>query len=445
MTTATMAEAPTQPEMSRYLEPGIETMDRRDIAALQDSRIAELVELIYERSSLYRHLWDDVGLRPTDVRDVAGFSAAVPFTDKQTLRSFRASTGDPYSGLLCMPERELLRVGTGSGTTGNPIYFPEDYPERPLISDLTGRDLWEMDLRPGEYMTWMGATWRSPWYLCAHAVGAVPVMCDHFPDRLTQMLDLSLRLRPSILMSLSGPLMVGLEHLAERYDMIDAFSSYKGVIFAGEPLSDRKRELLHSWGITEIFEQSAAGDMVSVFDCKEHAGFHAWEDAVLIEVIDPVTLAPVAEGDVGEMVVTALTNRVAPFVRYRSDDLIKWTTDRCGCGRTHGRFVVLGRAGDQVVVEGRSILPADVMRVLERIPATSAGLFQIIRPQRDLHVLRVRVGYDAVSTSSTTSLEGQIAEHLGGEFHIPVEVELISTDELLRLGPPHKVPRVASA
>lgn len=430
---------------SRYFDEAIETMPRPELRNLQQDRMLELIELVYESSALHRQRWEEAKLEPADVRTLDDFSAAVPFTDKALLRSFRESSGDPYSGLLCVPERELLRVGFGSGTTGEPIYFPERFPERPLISDLTARDLWEMGLRPDEYMVWMGTTYRSPWYLCAHAVGAVPVMCDHLPDRLPQMLELSRQLRPSVLMALSGPLVAGLERLAATHDLADAFSSFKAVIFAGEPLSERKRDLIRSWGASDIFDMSAGGDMVSVFDCREHAGFHAWEDAVLVEVIDPVTLEPVPDGEPGEMVVTALTNHVAPFVRYRSDDLIEWTSERCACGRTHGRFRVLGRVSDQVVVEGRSILPTDVMRLLETLPATEAGLFQIIRPQRDLTSLRLRVGYDPARAPNAAGVAAAASELLVDELGVPVDVELVCQDELLRLGPPHKVPRVASA
>lgn len=429
-------------DATRYFEPEIETMPRDQLRALQTDKVLAQIERTATYAPLYQELWKNAKVSIGDITSLDDFAAAIPLIDKDLLRSYRATTGDAYSGLLSIPEREMTRVGFGSGTTGEPIYFPERYHVRPYISQFTARDMWEMGLRPGEYMTWMGSTYRSPWFTCAHAVGAIPIFCDHSPDELTQMIELSRALGPTLIYSLSNPLVIGLERLADKYDLREAFATYKATVFAGEPLSPRKRELLASFGITEVFDMSAAGDMLSVFDCREHAGFHLWEDAVLGEVIDPESLEPVGDGEVGELVVTALANDVAPFIRYRSDDLVRWTSEVCGCGRTHGRFVVLGRASDQVIVEGRSILPAEITRLLETIPATSAGLFQVIRPQRELPRLRVRVGYAEAGSGSSTALRDQIRELLKSSLGVETDIELISNDELLKLGPPHKIPRV---
>ncbi len=428
---------------SRYFEPEIETMPREALRALQTDRLLPLLERAATYAPLYQELWKEEKVSVSGISSVEDFAAAIPLIDKDRLRSFRAATGDAYSGLLCLPERELTRVGFGSGTTGEPIYFPERYGARPYISQWTARDMWEMGLRPGEFLTWMGSTYRAPWFTCADAVGAMTLFCDHSPNELVPMIELSRQFGPTLLYSLSSPLVVGLERLADAYDLADAFASYKATIFAGEKPSPRKRAVLASWGFTEVFDMSAAGDMLSVFDCREHAGFHLWEDAVLAEVIDPETLAPAADGEVGELVVTALVNDVAPFIRYRSDDLVRWTSERCGCGRTHGRFEVLGRASDQVIVDGRSILPAEVTGLLERVPATSAGLFQVVRPRRELPRLTIRVGYAQAPGLSTALVRDEVRGLLETELGVTVEVDLISNDELLVLGPPHKIPRVA--
>jgi phenylacetate-CoA ligase len=428
---------------SRYFEPEIETMPRDQLRALQADRLLPLLERAATHAPLYQELWKEAKVTAAGIAGIDDFTAAIPFIDKERLRSYRAATGDAYSGLLCVPERELTRVGFGSGTTGEPIYFPERYGVRPYISQFTARDIWEMGLRPGEFMTWMGSTYRAPWYTCAHAVGAMPLFCDHNPGELEPMIELSRQFAPTLLYSLSSPLVMGLERLADSYDLTEAFASYRATIFAGEKLSPRKREVLASWGFTEVFDMSAAGDMLSVFDCREHAGFHLWEDAVLAEVIDPETLEPVADGETGELVVTALVNDVAPFIRYRSDDLVRWTSERCGCGRTHGRFEAIGRASDQVIIDGRSILPAEITGLLERLPATSAGLFQVIRPQRELSRLAIRVGYAQAAGRNTALVRDEVHGLLETELGVAVDVDLISNDQLLVLGPPHKIPRVA--
>ncbi len=158
------------------------------------------------------------------------------------------------------------------------------------------------------------------------------------------------------------------------FDPHDVFASYKGVTFAGEPLSPRARALAESWGI-ELFEHGNVGDVTGSFECREHDGLHFWEDTVLVEGVDD-------DGDRCELVATSLTNKVAPLIRYRSDDIVRLSTEPCPCGRTHARMWSLGRKSDEIIVEGRSVLPTDVWAAVETVDACAMGLFQVIRPAR---------------------------------------------------------------
>jgi phenylacetate-CoA ligase len=129
-------------------------------------------------------------------------------------------------------------------------------------------------------------------------------------------------------------------------------------------------------------------------------------------------------------------------VRYRTDDLVRITRERCGCGRTHGRLWTLGRSTDEVVVRGRSVLPRDVWAAVETLDETSMGLFQIVRPSRELDALRLRVGHDG-SAVSVDELRDRVRGVVAGATGIEPEVEMVPNEQLLRLGPPHKIPRVA--
>jgi phenylacetate-CoA ligase len=103
----------------------------------------------------------------------------------------------------------------------------------------------------------------------------------------------------------------------------------------------------------------------------------------------------------------------------------------------------LGRKGDEVVVEGRSVLPGDLWAAIEAVPETGAGLFQVIRKQREVDRLRLRVGYATDSARGTADLRTRVTESVHAAVGIEPEVELVANDELLRQGPPHKIPRVS--
>jgi phenylacetate-CoA ligase len=145
------------------------------------------------------------------------------------------------------------------------------------------------------------------------------------------------------------------------------------------------------------------------------------------------------------MVVTSLNDQVAPLIRFRSDDLVHLTRERCGCGRTHGRIWPLARKSDEVVVDGRSVVPTDVWAAIESVPATSSGFFQIIRPARELDRLRLRVGYQTPLAQPEAAVRAAVADAVLAAVGLEPEVELVPNEDLLRLGPPQKIPRVAKS
>ena len=165
-----------------------------------------------------------------------------------------------------------------------------------------------------------------------------------------------------------------------------------------------------------------------------------WEDTAFIEVLDPDGDDPVADGERGELVSTTLVNLVSPLVRYRSDDLVRYTREPCACGRTHGRVWPLGRKSDEVVVDGRSVLPVDLWPAIEAVPETAAGIFLVVRPARDVDRLRLRVGCARETAGLADRVADSVEEHLG----VRPDVELVEQRDLLRQGPPHKIPRVVT-
>jgi len=215
-------------------------------------------------------------------------------------------------------------------------------------------------------------------------------------------------------------------------------------VYGGEPLGPRARQLVQEWGI-ELFLHTAVGDAGAATECAEHDGCHWWEDQILVEHLDPDGADTVADGARGEMVVTSLADRVAPLIRYRTDDLVHLSRDRCRCGRTHGRIWPLARKTDEVVVHGRSVVPTDVWAAVESVPATSSGFFQVIRPRRELDQLRLRVGYRTPLAVPEDAVRDAVAAAVFAAVGLEPVVELVPEGELLKLGPPQKIPRVATS
>jgi phenylacetate-CoA ligase len=306
-----------------------------------------------------------------------------------------------------------------------------------------------MGVRPGDHVALFLFTFRGPTYGFVQQLGAVPMLFDYDVDEVERLLRASIEYRPTALYNFGGTMFNATADIAARtgIDVADAFSSYRGVVFAGEPLGRRARALAEEWGVP-LYEHSNVGDVTACFECGEHDGMHFWEDMAHVEGIDPSAVShhdaqPVTgDRERCELVATALSNRVAPLIRFRSDDLVEIDRSPCACGRTHARIWTIGRKGDEIVVDGVSVLPIDVWGAIEAINACRLGLFQIVRPTRQVDTLRLRVGYQDTPDARLASLRDDVAGAVLAATGVAPQVELVPNDTLLRLGPPHKIPRV---
>jgi phenylacetate-CoA ligase len=428
------------PVDQQYYAPEIETMPRADLEASQWARLEELLPYAYEHSALIRSTWDTAGVHPRDIRSLDDFRERVPFIDKDAVRRFRDDHGDPYGGLLCVPASELTGASSTSGTTGDPTLVPEQWGAAGGPPSIITRDLWGWGVRPGDYIALVLFTFRGPTYgLFQGSLGTTPILFDFDPEEMERFCELSLEFRPTAIYNFGSVLINAVKGVCDRrgFDPHDVFASYKGVTFAGEPLSPRARALAESWGI-ELFEHGNVGDVTGSFECVAHDGLHFWEDTAFVEGVDP-------DGERCELVATSLSNRIAPLVRYRSDDIVRLTTEQCACGRTHARMWPLGRKSDEVVVDGASVLPVDVWNAVETVDACALGLFQVVRAGRDVDQLRLRVGYAPEFADRLDAVGDEVRAAVLAAVGVEPAVELVPNAALLRLGPPHKIPRVARA
>ncbi|MEV5831645.1 hypothetical protein AB0L25_39395 [Spirillospora sp. NPDC052242] len=416
----------------RYLEREVETMPRHALREVQERRILELLPVAYENSSFYRELWDSHGVHPRDVKSLEGFQERIPSFSKDMVREHRARTGDAFGGRLCVAASELNSITSSSGTTGDPEFFAEIWDGAPPLISGHLRDLWELGLRPGDRVLSPSGTFRNLMDYGYHALGAVVISADMWFGRMREVLEIVRRYRPAY-MQIMYPQLVELEHLGNEYDLKEIFSCLKAAGCAGQPISPRMRQKIQDeWGI-ELYEFTSAADTGTAWECREHDGFHLWEDMVYAECLDPSTSEPVEDLAMGELVATDLDNPAAPLIRYRSEDLVRLTRDACSCGRTHGRMWVAGRRGEETLVRGRLVTLRDVWQAVEAEPETVAGVFQIVRASREVDRLHVRVGYDPSVTGDigglTERLREGIAERTGVEAHLELrtEEELMST------------------
>lgn len=426
----------------RYFDP-VETLPRADIRVLQEARLQSQLDYVCARSPLIRKVWADAGVKRDDIRSIDDFIAKAPFIDKDSLRAWRDANHDAFGGVLCVDMEKVDLMGTSSGTTGDPTFFAESW-THPGDWVWTPREMWSLGLRPGDYIAEFNHVLRSVGRLYFHDMGAIPILINHDASGLPRFVEICRKYRPTWLFHLSSPLIYGLARLEADtgVDLKEVFSSFTACIYGGEPMGRQARELVKRWEVP-IYEFSSLGDSGTVWECRAKDGFHAWEDLALMEVLDPATLEPVPSGGRGELVITNLVDEIDPLIRFRSGDLVQWSEETCSCGRTHARVWPIGRTTDEILVRGQSVLPRDIWSAIEDVPETAAGLFQIIRPVRDMDELKLRVGYEGAP--DLASVERAVQDSVERAIGIRPVVLLVPNAEIVKLGPPHKIPRTAKA
>ena len=437
---------PANRDVNRYFyEPEIETASRDEIRRWHEKRVLELVPYAWERSAFYREHWSAAGLQPNDVRSLEDFVTKVPTFSKSDLRAYRERTGDPFSGVLCVDRTELTSITSTSGTTGVPELLPEIWDVVPPLPLTTTRAMWEFGLRPGDRVLIASGSFRGYWDDYYRMLGLVPVYIDGWIGEGERVLKAIKRLNVAYL-QLFMPTVMEFEALEKKYDMRDMLSSLKFASFAGQPLSTaQEHKIRDDWGI-RLVTWTSAGDTGTAWQGAERDGYHLQEDTVFAEILDPATGAPVAEGETGEMVATDLDNMAAPYIRFRSEDLVRLDRQPTESGRTHARITVLGRTGDEIRVGGKSLVVADVWRHVESLPECNDALFQIVKYADNMNSLRIRLGYAPDRTADVEELYHRSVDCLERELGVKVEAELMTVDAIMRtVSSVAKFPRTVKA
>lgn len=316
---------------------------------------------------LYHKKYADVDL--STVQTQADFEA-LPFTEKDELRSVYPL------GIQAVPDRDIVRIHSSSGTTGTPIIVPytqKDVDDWALMfarcyemAGITRED--RIHITPG-YGLW---TAGIGFQLGCEKLGAMAIPMG--PGNTDKQLKMMMDLKSTVLCATSSYALLLAEEIAKR-GIGDQIHLRKGVI-GSERWGDKMRariaaelgvELYDIYGLTEIY-----GPGIGI-NCQKEAPMHYWDDFIYIEIIDPVTGQPVPDGQVGEIVITTLQKEGAPLIRYRTHDLSRIVSEPCSCGSPFPRIDrIIGRSDDMIKVKGVNIYPGQVEDVLKLVEGVSS-------------------------------------------------------------------------
>lgn len=377
----------------RYWDREIETMEAGRLRELQNQRLREQINWVYERSPFYRERMDASGVRPDQIRGVEDLPR-IPLMEKSDYRR-EQDAHPPYGRLLCVPEDQLVRFWTTSGSTGKPTVFGTNLDDYMDYLDSAARVLWTAGVRPGwkvavpfSHGHWIGlwGVFDASWL----KVGAqlVPLGGYDSEYRIKKMADVGVNA-----FCATPTYAAYLSEVARGVDIDVKRIGIRAILTAGEPAAPATRRIIEeTWG-AKTFDFYGNTENLSYLgvDCEEQQGFHFWEDRTVVEVVDDDG-RPVPDGEVGEMVFTNLSARSMPAIRLRIGDLTAIERSPCKCGRTHVRVnYVLGRREQVFKIRGVNIYPRVVEDVLRGIPGLGSEYRLVIRRERGIDSLTLQV------------------------------------------------------
>lgn len=329
---------------------------------VQLEQVNAQIQRLIKTDSYYGKMYREMGI--DGVRSQEDFEK-LPFSSKDDLRN-----AYPL-GIQAVPDEDIVRIHSSSGTTGKPVIIPytaKDVDDWAIMfarcyetAGITKKD--RIQITPGYGLWTAGIGFQNG----CEKLGAMAIPMG--PGNTEKQLQMMMDLKSTVITATSSYALLLAEEINKR-GIKDKIFLKKGVI-GSERWSDKMRksiseglgiELYDIYGLTEIY-----GPGIGI-NCSEEKGIHYWDDYIYIEVIDPKTGKPVPDGTEGEIVITTLVKEGAPLLRFRTHDISRIIPEKCSCGRSYPRIdTIKGRSDDMFKVHGVNMFPNQVEEVLKRI------------------------------------------------------------------------------
>ncbi len=415
-------------------QPELESMPRAELEAVQLERMKGLVQRVYERVPMYKTKFDEAGFVPSSLSSLDDV-ARVPFTVKDDLRA-----AYPY-GMFAAPLRDIVRVHSSSGTTGQVTVVGYTRGDIDTWSDLMARtyacagatpdDVVQVTYGYGLFTGGLGAHYGS------ERLGAltIPVSGGNTKRQVQILKDFGV----TVLACTPSYALLIAETAADMGIDVRDLPLRVGV-FGAEPWSENMRKQIeHAMGLTaiDIYGLSEVMGPGVASECVHQNGLHVFEDHFLLEILDPETFEPVPDGEMGEVVFTTLTKEGIPVVRYRTRDLSRIIPEQCPCGRTFRKMErVTGRTDDMLIIRGVNVFPSQIEQVLAGVPGV-APHYQVVLTKRgsldhvEVHVeVSPDIAFDEVR--ELERLQKRVKTDIQSALAVSIDVKLVEPKSIAR-------------
>jgi phenylacetate-CoA ligase len=417
----------------KYWDPETETMPLKDLQRIQLKRLRHVVGYVYEKVPFYHQKFNQMGLKPSDIRSLSDISK-IPLTTKEDIRQ-----NFPFK-MFAVPLPELCEIHASSGTTGTPSVVGYTKQDLETWRHVMARSMYAAGVRKSDFIQLAYGfglfTGGFGFFHGAQEIGAavVPTGAGNTLRQLKIMREIG-----STVLACTPTYAAYMGEIAQQegLDLLNEVKIRLG-LFGAEPWSDHLRskiedvwnmQAIDNYGLSEII-----GPGVSV-ECTEQDGLHMWVDHFYPEIIDSETHESLDLEEEGELVLTTLTKEGIPLLRYRTRDMVSFYSEICACGRTmpkHSRIV--GRSDDMLVVGGANCYPSTLELALMSVPGVSTNYQIILYSDKSLDRMKFLV--EPTPNKWNSKELDNMAENIRREVltvvGIGVNVELVESGSLPR-------------
>ena len=416
---------------SEYLDPELETMSREQIEALQVERLKATVAHCMN-NPIYKARLEKAGVTPESITSVEDIRR-IPFTTKQDLRE-----NYPF-GPASVPLTECVRLHSSSGTTGNPTVILHTQKDLDEWANQVARNLWMVGLRPDDVFQNSSGygmfTGGLGFQYGAERLGmlTVPAAAGNSLRQIKFMTDFgttALHAVPSYVTRLYEVMQE--QGVDPRKD-----TKLKILAIGAEPHSEEQRQRIENMLGVKAYNSFGMSEMCGPgvgFECKEQNGLHFWEDYYIVEIVDPETLEPVPDGEIGELILTSINREAMPLLRYRTRDLTRVLGRGCPCGRNHVRLDRMkGRSDDMMVLRGVNIFPIQIEKILMQFKELASNYLITLTTDENNDNMTVEVELEELFTDDyqrLIQLQKDVKRALKDEILLTPHVKLVPKGSL---------------
>ncbi|MBA3313426.1 MAG: AMP-binding protein [Planctomycetota bacterium] len=411
-----------------------ERLNREQLRARQYDRLRSLLTAVVPANPFWTRSFRDAEIDAAAIRDIVDLRQ-LPLTTKADLVADHEAH-PPFGSNLTYDLASYSRMHQTSGTTGRPLRWL-DTPESwtwfancwGQIFRLAGVTRADRAFFPFSFGPFIGF-WAA--FEGASRLGnlVIPGGGMSSEARLKMIAETQ-----ATVVCCTPTYALRLAEVAEGQGIDLASSTVQRIVVAGEPggnltgVRDRIESawgavVIDHWGMTELGSLATAAE-------GDRTGLYMLEAECIAEVLDPKTLLPAEEGELGELIVTNLGRVGSPLIRYRTGDLVRVSCEPSPIGLDLLRFEggILGRSDDMVTIRGNNVFPTSVEAVVREF-ADVAEFRIVIQTVRSMKHLRLEL--EPVNESASEGLTARVGRSIKDRLNFVAEVVCVPCGSLPR-------------